>query len=55
MKTRQPMLSTRRLDAIIEALAARLAGEIEADDNLAHRDYQGALEWAQAKREKRKP
>lgn len=48
-KTRK--LSKKRLDVIIEALNARLSGEIE--DAYEVEDYQEARLWAQQQREKR--
>lgn len=47
-------LTVRRLDAIIESLNARLAGEWNAEGGDAdQRDYQAALEWAQDERARR--
>lgn len=50
-------LTTRRLDAIIEALVFRTAGEIESEeDGLPPRreDYEAALEWALSELDRRK-
>ena len=45
-------LTTRRLEAINEALGTRLAGEIET--NCEYRDYVSAQAWAQEQLAKRK-
>ncbi|MCZ7862680.1 hypothetical protein O9X98_14995 [Agrobacterium salinitolerans] len=50
-------LTTRRLDAIVEALVFRTAGEIEGEDDgdLPQReDYEAALEWALSELDRRK-
>jgi hypothetical protein len=53
-----PALSSRRLDAIIEALIARTADDPDAyPDGYRKADYEGALDWAiaeQARREARR-
>ena len=53
------VLNKRRLAAIREALHARLAGEIdvEEDSGIKRKDYEAALEWAkeQTKRRDLKP
>jgi hypothetical protein len=47
-------LSTRRLNAIIEALHHKLAGPIgDSDGDLPRDAYEGALAWAEAKLERR--
>lgn len=46
-------LTRKRLRAIIEALACRLAGPIET--NIEHDDYTNALLWAQQEIERRYP
>ncbi len=47
-------LTRRRLDAICEALAARLAGIIDDEQApLTRKDYEAALDWASAQRDKR--
>ena len=38
-------LTKRRLRAIMDALAARLAGELD-DDELEREDYEAAMDWA---------
>lgn len=46
-------LTIKRLEAIIEALTARLAGEIDVgqdDGSPSADDYEKALEWAMQKR-----
>lgn len=51
-----PPLTARRLEAIIEALEFRLAGEIEPDEvsPLKRTDYMGASFWAACLLEKRR-
>lgn len=47
-------LTKGRLDAIIEALNSRLAGEINAEFDEGHlkqKDYEAALTWAREKRD----
>ncbi|MDW9481849.1 hypothetical protein GOB57_24685 [Sinorhizobium meliloti] len=50
-------LTDKRLNAIIEALIFRTAGEIECEDGdalLRCEDYDAALEWALSELERRK-
>lgn len=52
IEPRRAHLTRRRLDAIIEALVFRLAGEIEElPDGPTHADYRNALTWAQGMRD----
>jgi hypothetical protein len=46
-------LTERRLEAIEEALHARLAGEIEDVGRLEVEDYRAALRWTQERLTKR--
>jgi hypothetical protein len=48
-------LTKRRLEAIREALNARLAGEIdnEGDSGIKREDYKAALEWAREQIDRR--
>jgi hypothetical protein len=50
MKRRRVPLTKNRLDAIIEALAMRLAGPID-DSHQPNWAYTGALKWAQDRRD----
>ncbi len=50
-------LTRRRLDAIVEALIFRTAGEIENEDDESlprREDYEAALEWALSKIDRKK-
>jgi hypothetical protein len=50
-------LTARRLEAIVEALIFRTAGEIECDEEGGpppRKDYDDALDWALGQLEKRK-
>lgn len=51
-----PRLTVRRLEAIVEALNARTAGELDVEDEGAptRDDYEGALDWALAELGSRK-
>lgn len=53
IEDKKAKLSTRRLEAIEEALHHRLAGHL--DDTAIPRElYEGALKWAEQKRASRK-
>ncbi|MCS4088617.1 hypothetical protein [Rhizobium sp. BK176] len=45
-----PRLTVRRLEAIVEALTARTAGDLDIEDEGAptRDDYEAALDWALA-------
>jgi hypothetical protein len=45
-------LTKPRLEAIIEALTLRLAGELDAPD-ISKRAYAGALDWAEEELDRR--
>lgn len=48
------VLSSRRLNAIIEALTARVADDPDAyPDGYRKTDYEGALEWAVSEEDRR--
>jgi hypothetical protein len=53
-KPRMTKLTKRRLEAICEALNARLAGAIEGVDPLERDDYELAWEWATEELDRRK-
>lgn len=46
-------LTVRRLNAMEEALIARLAGEMDIEEHITREDYEGALMWVRQERDSR--